>query len=80
MVLGNVKLNTDQQSMLAEKKANAVVGCIRPSIVSMSREVTLPLHSALVKPHLEYYVQFWPLQGKTSGTTGESIAKGHGNG
>ncbi|KAK4815208.1 hypothetical protein QYF61_021827 [Mycteria americana] len=53
------KLDTSRQCVLAAQKANCVLGCIQSSVASRSREVVLPLCSALVRPHLQCCVQLW---------------------
>jgi len=44
------------------QKANHILGKIKSSVGSRSREVVLPLYSALVRSHLESCIQLWSPQ------------------
>ncbi|KAJ7423656.1 hypothetical protein WISP_33033 [Willisornis vidua] len=58
------KLSMSQHCTLEVRRANGILGCIRKSVARKSRDVILPLSSALVRPHLEFCVLIWAPQYK----------------
>ena len=52
-VLVDEKLVMSHGCALAARKANCVLGSTQKGVASREREVTVPLYSALVRPHLE---------------------------
>lgn len=76
-VLVDNRLNTTQQYALAAKVVNGILDYIKQSTASRWREVILSLHSALVRPHLKYWVQFSAPQCKRDVDVLESSTKLH---
>lgn len=74
------KLNVSQQCALTAKEANSILGCVNRR-GSRWRGVVIPLHSALIRPHLKYHVQFYtshsPLKYRK---VGACSAEGHQDG
>jgi len=61
-VLVDEKLDMTQQCALTAQKAKHILGCIKSSVASRSREGILPLYSTLVRPHLDSCIQLWSPQ------------------
>ncbi|KFP26144.1 hypothetical protein N325_05939, partial [Colius striatus] len=61
-VLLDNKLTMSQQCALMAKTSNGILGCIKKSVASRSREILLPVYSGLMRPHLESFIQFWAAQ------------------
>jgi len=58
-VLVDNRLNMSEERAAAAKQAKRMLACINKGITNRDKEVIIPLYSALVRPHLEYCVQFW---------------------
>lgn len=50
---------------MAAKRDNSLLGCISRGRASTLREGIISLYSALLRPQLEHWAQFWVHQDKT---------------
>lgn len=57
------QFNMSQQLVLVAKKASHILRYIKHGIGNQ-KDMIVPLHLALVQPHLKYCVQLWALQDK----------------
>ena len=58
------RFDVSWQRSLAAQKTNCILGCIKRSVSSRVREVTLSFYTALMRPHLVCCIQFWGPQHK----------------
>ena len=58
VLVGN-RLAMSQQCAPVAKKVKGILGYVKKRVISKSREVILSLYSSLMRPHLEYRVEFW---------------------
>ena len=61
-ILMDGKLDMSKRCTLAAQKVNNILDGNQSSMASRSREVTLTLYSALLRPHLEHCIQMWSPQ------------------
>ena len=52
-------LKSSKQCIEVEKKAQKILGYIKRQFTTRKKDTILTLYNALVRPHLEYAVQFW---------------------
>ncbi|XP_059589287.1 protein NDRG3 isoform X10 [Alligator mississippiensis] len=69
------KMNMSLQCDAAASKVSKTLACIHRCFSSKSRDIILPLYLALVRPQLEYCVQFWAPQFKNDVEKLERVQK-----
>uniref|UniRef100_A0A8C5PPB0 Reverse transcriptase domain-containing protein n=1 Tax=Leptobrachium leishanense TaxID=445787 RepID=A0A8C5PPB0_9ANUR len=58
-IIIDFKLSNNVQCQTAAAKASKVLACIKRGVHSRDENIILPLYKSMVRPHLEYAVQFW---------------------
>jgi len=72
----NEKLDMSQQCALTVHSANRILGCTKGRVASRLKEWILPLHSSLVRPHLESCIHLWSPEHKKGRDVLERVQTG----
>ena len=52
-------MTVSEQCGIAASKGNQILGLIRRTIMFKETQLIVPLHKAIVRPHMEYCIQAW---------------------
>ena len=52
-------VKVSEQCGIAASKGNKIFGLIRRNITYKEKKLSIPLYKAIVRPHLEYFIQAW---------------------
>ena len=52
-------MKVSEQCGIAASKGNQILGLIRRTIMYKEKQLIVPLYKAIVRPHLEYWIQAW---------------------
>ena len=52
-------MKVSEQCGIASSKGNQVLGMIKRNTTYKEKKLMIPLYKAIVRPHLEYYIQAW---------------------
>ena len=55
----NANMKVSEQCRIAASKGNQVLGTIRRNITYKEKSLIVPLYKAIVRRHLEYFIQAW---------------------
>ena len=55
----NANMKVSKQYRIAASNGNQVIGMIRRNITYKENSLVVPLHKAIVRPHLEYCIHAW---------------------
>ena len=52
-------MKVSEQCRIAASKGNQVIGLIRRTITFNEKQLIVSLYKAIVRPHLDYFIQAW---------------------